>query len=514
MTGNLANLATAYAGRPLLMRPDAALALAERIRAVDPRAFARPNRIGALLSLLGGRDNRPAAMEDEDWTPVPMEQRLAYSPLYIGEADDTGFCWTLKDSIALMQANTVLTDRGEEYCGEVYHGYDTLLAGMREAAADSRVKGLFVREFSPGGVVAGGLEALSAWMRENREAAGGKPIWVYADMAASAAYWIAASADRILAPKVGLIGSIGAVIVHENHAKALEKFGVEITSIEFPLGKTDGAWWKSLSDQARQDWEAEIRQCGENFFADVQAGRPHLTRDLLEGLGARCFMGQHDDPTRSAIALGLIDEIASEEQAFAQLRAKVSGTSSAPQMSGIPPVAAKGTRGASHPEKDTPMADKAQTQPGRSAARIAAEQALATAQADLTRIEAEESAAEPEEEPETPKTPEPDADAAAEGGETAPAEGSGEAGAIAASAEAKAEPEMALTAIQSGQTLAQFKATVAALAGRPKGGQLKATLAGSPRLGPDGAPPRDAAARLAPKGVYARRAERAAGKKA
>ena len=512
MTGNLATLATGYAGRPLLMRPDAALALAERIRAVDSRAFARPTRIGALLSLLGGRDQRPGAMEDAeaggDWQPVPLDQRLAYCPLYIGEADDTGFCWTLKDGVALMQANTVLTDRGEEYCGEVYHGYDTLLAGMREAAGDDRVRGIFLRSFSPGGVVAGGLEALAAWMRENREAAGGKPIWVYADMAASAAYWVAASADRILSSRVGLVGSIGAVIVHENHAKALEKFGVEITSIEFPLGKTDGAWWKALSDTARADWEAEIRQCGENFFADVQAGRPNLTRDMLEGLGARCFMGQHADPARSALALGLIDEIASEEQAFAQLRAKVSASIPPSQASGTPVAAAKGRRGATSPEKDTPMADKAQTQPGRSAARIAAEQAVVTATADLTRIEAEESAAPAEEPKDAPKDPAPEPEAA---DVVEPA--GDESAAIAASDEAKVEPEMALTAIRSGQTLAQFRANVAAMADRPRGGQLKATLSGSPRLGPDGAPPKDASARLAPKAVYANRAARAAGKK-
>lgn len=504
MTGNLTRLRTAYAGRPLLMLPNAALELGQRLIQIDGKAFARPSRLEALMAKLTGGRGPAQAMDDDDHQPVPLEARLAYAPLYVGEPDAVGFCWSLKDGVALMQADTALTDRGEEYCGVVYHGYDTLLAGMREAAADDRVRAIFLRAFSPGGVVAGGLQALSDWMLANRAAAGGKPIWIYADMAASAMYWIAACADRIVAPRVGLIGSIGAVIVHENYAKALSEYGLEITSIEFPLGKTDGAWWKALSPEARADWEAEIRQCGEDFFATVVRGRAQLTRDQLEGLRARCFMGHHDEAERSAVAIGLIDAIASEEEAFLELRDQVAQPASAPRTTGQTRAAATGERGVEASSQEKPMAGKAQTPPGRSAALQQAEAAVAEAQANLARIRAEDQG-EGDQETESPEVPE-----TLDTGET---DDESDAAAIAASPEAKAEPALALAAIQSRQTLAQFKATVAAAATRPGAGLLATTLKDSPRLGVDG-PGKTAGDALNPKAVYDRRKARAGGKSA
>lgn len=63
---------------------------------------------------------------------------------------------------------------------------------------------------------------------------------------------------------------------------------------------------------------------------------------------------------------------------------------------------------------------------------------------------------------------------------------SDESAAIADSPEAKTHPHLALAAIKSGQTLAQFQATVVAVAGAPKVSKLDAALGGSPRLGADG----------------------------
>ena len=235
---NAALMASRYARRPLLIEPMAAEELANRVRALDDRAFTRPGRIEAFLRKVGlaGSAPRPVAMEDDDWTPPPpIEQRLAYAPLWAGEVEDTGYCWSLLDSVALMCADTPLVERGEDFCGVVYHGYDTLKAGIAQAMANSRVKGLFLRLSSPGGVIAGGLlvrRSAPSWLMRSVRATGnaeGKPIWVYADMACSAAYWIAAQADHICGPNVGLVGSIGAVIVHEDYPGALEKAGIIIT---------------------------------------------------------------------------------------------------------------------------------------------------------------------------------------------------------------------------------------------------------------------------------------------
>lgn len=528
MSRDLTSLATRYAGRPLLLTPRAAQELADRVRAVDPRSVTHEGRFSALLRKLGAAARAPFAMEDDDGEPAPtFGEVAAYAPRYVGDVEDEGFCWSLSQGVALMNVDGPLLDRGEMFCGEVYHGYDTILAALREASADERVRGIFIRGNTPGGVVAGGLPVLAHWMREKSERAGGKPIWVYADMACSAGYWLSASADRILAPRVGLVGSIGAVIVHESWAGALKELGVEITPIQFGAKKTDGAWWEKLSASAREDLQAEIDQCGRDFVADVIAGRPNLTEEAVLATEARVFMGHHDDAERSALGLGLIDAHAGEEEAFLELVEHVAAgdrTVSIP-ATGNPSAAAPRGRASASPEKEAVMANKTKAG-GKPAATVAAAQAaLRKAQAELARAQAAaaegeggEGEDEDEEDQTSPAAETGDEDedqsspaAEGEGVEGEEDEESGDAQAIAASAEARSHPALALTAIQTGQTLAQFRANVAAAGGATGGrNQLASTLSGSPRLGADGAAPK--AGKLDARAIYGARAARARGR--
>lgn len=507
---NATLLATRYARRPLLLEPAAALRLAEQVRNLDGRAFARPGRIGAFLRhvglAFGGRDGASAAritaMEDDDYgpPPPPLEQRLAYSPRWAGEVDDYGYCWSLKDGVALMQCDTPLVERGEEFCGVVYHGYDTLKAAIADAMADQRVRGLFIRMSSPGGVVAGGLSALAKFMREVRATgnAAGKPIHVHADMACSAAYWISAQADRITAPKVGLVGSIGAVLVHESYEEALKEYGLEVTAIQFGAQKTAGNWWSKLSPEAKADLQAEIDQVGRDFVADVALGRPVLTEQALISTEARVFLGDHDEAARSGLALGFVDAIRSEEEAFEDLYAEV--TPPEPALGAVSTVSGPAAD-ASTSRKETPMAGSAPKQAAQAAQAQKAAQLKALSD-QRSKIDAQIQALEGDEDPtaaqtdadggegdgdgdkkddEDPDEPEGDKDQPEAAGDA------GEAQAIAASPEAKANPAGAIAAIQSGLTLAQFKAMSGsgALAAAAKRSPLADAMAGARRLGPD-----------------------------
>lgn len=141
------------------------------------------------------------------------------------------------------------------------------------------------------------------------------------------------------------------------------------------------------------------------------------------------------------------------------------------------------------------MALRPNTQVGRKAALDRAQANLARAQAALARATADSEGEMPADEEEAEEEPKPEAEEGTDG----------EAQAIAASAEARSHPEMALAAIQSGQTLAQFQANVAAApAGR---GRLADALAGSRRLGADTPRPPGASAELDSKAIYGRRAQ-------
>lgn len=502
---NPALLATRYARRPLLLEPGAAMTLLQHLQAQDPRGLMREGRFEAALRKIGVLGRRPNAQASEapdvqaEANPV---RPTAYAPLWAqqayGEPTDEGFAWSMFQGVACMEINSAIGERGEYYCGEWYHGYDTILAGMREALADERVKALFVRDSSPGGVVAGGIESLASFMREARAASGGKPIHVFADMACSAAYWIAAQADFISAPRVGLVGSIGACIIHEDLSGAYEKYGLKVTAIQFGDGKTDGASWKPLSASAREDLQSEIDQCGEDFLAAVSAGRPQLTREAMLATQARVFMANNADAARSGLALGLVDAIETEEQAFARILAKVSTAQGAAPATPAQSPAPAPASAATAPKEKTMAVSATQTSASAALATRRAE-----LEAELSRITAEEGAAASA--PEAAASGEGEEGDEAGGADQGAGEGDGEGGgegeggkkpdaqaeanAILASPEAQAHPHAAMAAARTGMTLAQFKAQVEAAGQAPQRGLLGQVLASTKRLGPDGAAP-------------------------
>lgn len=322
---NSVSLVARHFGRPVLLTVEAARFWGERATRIDPEAFHRSQ--SGLLSRPGAWMRKVGLFKDDQERKEPAAPKPGfYAPPYANAPDDEGLGWSLVEGIACIDVTGPLMDRGFEVCGEWYHGYDTLAQAMTEAVADSRVSGVFLRLSSPGGVASGGLPDLAALMRSLRASAGGKPIWAYCDEANSAAYWIAAQCDQIVAPAFGLLGSIGAVIVHAEESEALAMHGIKVTAIQFGEKKTDGASFKPLSAGAHADLQAVIDECGRAFVSDVVLGRPALSRETCLTTQAGVFMAQHADATRSALALKLCDQVMNEQQAFRALQAAAKGS--------------------------------------------------------------------------------------------------------------------------------------------------------------------------------------------
>lgn len=315
--------------RPQLITAQAAEVYARRIMEIDPRAFRRESRFAAVARKIGLGVDRSRAMEDAGEYVAPTRPE-AYAPLWMGAPDkQLDWGWSIKDGIAMIEIAGPLVEKGG-FVGECYefmHGYDTIAAAIAEADADPSVKAMLIRFDTPGGVVASGIYDLSTSLQQR--GAGAKPIWAHCEMACSAGYWIASQCDNVLAPSAGLVGSIGVVIVHENYAAALKSAGIEITSVEFPEGglKTDGAWWKALSEEGKAALQSDINELGAAFLATVETGRAgKLTGEKAKSFGAQVFPATHSDKSRDATALGLIDGVMSEQAAFEALRAEVNAT--------------------------------------------------------------------------------------------------------------------------------------------------------------------------------------------
>lgn len=484
---NPARLAAQLSGRPLLMREASLPALARQLGIVEGEK-------ASPLATFFGRARRALASRHD---ATEMVEPSATAPRWVGDPDHLGFGWVLKDGVGILEIEGPLMAEGFGWDGCWYHGYDTLRTAYEEMAADGRVGAIWEVIRSPGGVVDSGLPELAALKRSMRATAGGKPIHSFLRDGFSAAYWVPSASDRIDAARESGVGSIGAVVGWCGMAGMLEKEGFEYRAFKFGARKTDGSPFEPLSDTAAASLQAEIDQCGRWFVADVVAGRPNLTEEAVLATEAGCFFGDSDDPELSGRAKGLVDQILTERESFAAIR-ELAQTRLAAGASPSPAPAVTA------PTQETEM---------KRAQVLAAAKKAGLSDPDLRKLSAElpdddapADEAEGEEDEVTSSEGEGDQEPTAEGEDGG--EGESEAQRISGSPEAKTHPGLALAAISTGQSFAQFQANVKS-AGAGGRNQLASTMAGSPRLGADAAGKADTAAKLDPKAIYGARKARA-----
>lgn len=177
-------------------------------------------------------------------------------------------------------------------------GYAALQNQIGELIANRDVRGIMLDIDSGGGEV-GGLYELGAFLQAAQ--GNGPPIWSICNAcAASAAYWLAASTERIFAVPGAHVGSIGVVTQHMDASGALEKKGVVSTIIHAGKHKVDGNQFMALSDAARADMQARVDSLYQDFVSHVAAARG-MTEDQVRDTEARVY--QPDQ----AKELGLID---------------------------------------------------------------------------------------------------------------------------------------------------------------------------------------------------------------
>lgn len=184
----------------------------------------------------------------------------------------------------------------------------SLKADFVRAEADPAVKAILLDIDSPGGVVTG-IDDFAA-----RVAAAQKPVVTYvAGMAASAAYWIAAASEVIIADRSAELGSIG---VRVAVSKQLEpdqsgEFTFDIVSSGAPLKVPDPETPEGVAAL-----KIELDDIEDLFVGSVAAGRGVDAGTVRADFGRGGIM-----IAGKAVAAGMADGIGTFEKALARAQA-------------------------------------------------------------------------------------------------------------------------------------------------------------------------------------------------
>jgi capsid assembly protease len=273
------------------------------------RAFNRPLAItdAAAQAVLGafgqrllgheaGFDHQAGRLGD------PLKERRDYDGSSLAAPRRVG-------SVAVIEVEGVLVHKGRftgQYCGNT--SYEGLNAQIAMAMEDSGITAVAVEIDSPGGEVSGLFDCARALAA----LADAKPtVAILTDTACSAAYMLAAACRQIWLPSAGQAGSIGAITMHVDTSRAMDKAGLFVTTLSAGAHKADGSPFAPLPPEVADRVRADLEAVRVEMAAFIGQRRPALGSAGALATEAQVYMGP------AAVAAGLADAVVHPAEAFA-----------------------------------------------------------------------------------------------------------------------------------------------------------------------------------------------------
>lgn len=184
-----------------------------------------------------------------------------------------------------------------------------LTRDLRVMVADPDISAIVLDVDSPGGAV-DGIEEFAAEVYQSRRK---KPIVAVANtLAASAAYWIAASASELVVTPTALVGSVGVIAAHENIAGMLEQKGVEVSLITAGEHKAENNPFEPLTEEGRAEIQKHVDEYYGLFTRAVARGRNVPVETVRKDFGGGRVFG-----AKEAISIGMADRMATLDEVVA-----------------------------------------------------------------------------------------------------------------------------------------------------------------------------------------------------
>lgn len=192
---------------------------------------------------------------------------------------------------------------GCSYCG--------LMNKVTAAANDTSITKIILNVNSPGGGTIGVIEASNViYEARNKK----DIVAVINPEAASAGYWLAAQAERIVVMESGFVGSIGAEIDYQSVAGWLKQEGIDVSVIrsEHAPDKNLGHRLEPISERATTYFQELCNSAGAKFIEHVARGRGVKESVVIDTYGkGRMLFGSDAVKIGMADAIGnLADELA------------------------------------------------------------------------------------------------------------------------------------------------------------------------------------------------------------
>lgn len=260
-----------------------------------------PEKLDAIAEALSVR------LSDEPLTPEQLAARVGGKPGSGPSVRTQGAVAVIPLFGTIMPRANMMTD----FSGGT--SVSQWIEQVRAAVNNPDISAVVLEVDSPGGATAGIPEAADALYAMR----GQKPIVAVANtLMASAAYWLGAQADSVVASPSADVGSVGVYMVHRDLSRAMQNDGVTHTVIRAGKYKAEALPFEPLSADARQEMQARVDEAYDQFIGALARGRDVSPSAVRSSFGeGRVLSAQR------ALAAGMIDRVATLDEVVSELTA-------------------------------------------------------------------------------------------------------------------------------------------------------------------------------------------------
>lgn len=189
---------------------------------------------------------------------------------------------------------------------------DMMTAQLNQALADPEVDSILFNFDSPGGQATG----INEFATRIREAGKQKPVTAYVSgMAASAAYWLACAAGRIVADRTAFVGSIGTICAWTDDSAARKAQGLKdyvLVSSQSPRKHLD-----PKSPEGMSELQCHLDELAAIFIEQVAEYRDTTANKVETNFGGGGVL-----LAEAGLKVGMIDSIGGLDDAMKETTAK------------------------------------------------------------------------------------------------------------------------------------------------------------------------------------------------
>jgi len=241
-------------------------------------------------------------------TLVYLVVKAASRPVHISSSKSVG--------IFAGKAVGVVQIEGPIYSGKQW------LEDLKRFEDSSEVKAVVLRINSGGGAVGTAQELY----REINRLKESKPVVASIEnIGASAAYYIASAADKIVLSPGTFTGSIGVIYINLNMGDLYEWMRIDPEVLKAGKFKDIGSTFRSMTDDERRLLQGLLDQVHRQFIEDVSKGRGLEFEEVKKVADGRVITGEQ------AIELGFADEIGNFNDAV-NIAAELAGMEGEPRL--------------------------------------------------------------------------------------------------------------------------------------------------------------------------------------